>query len=190
MSEEKKYTLSELKKKLTDKERIFCHQYIIDWNGSRAAREAGYSDKTRAEIASENLRKPHIKQYIEFIKDDIEKESGVSKLRQINELAKIAYSSIAHLHDTWIELKAFESLTNEQKEAIESIETKTEQKQSYNFETDKKEMIDVKMVKIKLHPKIAAIQEINKMMDYHSAEKHEHSGSVNIINLGAGKKPK
>ena len=57
---EKTYTLKELKKKLTEKEKNFCHEYVIDWNGARAARVAGYSEKTCTEIASQNLIKLHI----------------------------------------------------------------------------------------------------------------------------------
>lgn len=176
-ADDKIYTLKELQDKLTEKERIFSHEYIIDWNKSRAARKAGYSENTCGEIGYENLKKPHIKQYIEFIKDDVAKEAGITKLRQLNELAKIAYSSIAHLHNTWVELKDFENLTDEQKDAIESTETKTEVKQSYNFDTDKKEMVDVKFVKIKLYPKITAIQEINKMLGYNAPEKIDHGSS-------------
>ena len=169
--EEKIYTRDELEKKLTNKERIFCHQVIIDWNGARAARVAGYSENSIYEIAHSNMRKAHIQQYIDFIKIDLEKESGITKLRQLNELAKLAYSSIAHLHETWIELKEFENLTDEQKEAIESIETKTETIQRYDWEEDKKVPIDVKYVKLKLHSKTQAIAEINKMMGYNEPDK-------------------
>jgi len=181
-SEEKtnRYTKQELLNKLTDKERIFCHEYIIDWNGSRAARKAGYSENTCAVIASENLTKPHIQQYIDFIKDDIEKEAGITKLRQLNELAKIAYSSIAHLHETWIDLKEFESLTDEQKEAIESIDTKTEQKFVYEPESENKEPIDIKYVKIKLYSKVAALDQINKMLGYNAPEKVVVNEDMNV----------
>jgi len=86
---EKVYTKAELLKKLTEKEHSFCHQYIIDWNGARSARDAGYSEDSAREIASENLTKPHIQQYIEFIKDDIEKECGISKIKQVAGLLKI-----------------------------------------------------------------------------------------------------
>lgn len=169
MDELKKYTLKELKEKLTVKEKKFCHQYIIDWNGARAAREAGYSEKTAREIAHDNLSKPHIQQYIDYIKDDFEKESGISKLRQLNELIKIAYSSVSHLHETWIELKEFESLTEEQKSCIESIETKTEKRLEYNIESKERDKeIEIKYVKLKLHSKIQAIDQINKMMGYNA----------------------
>lgn len=180
MSEEKKYTLKELQDKLTEKERIFCHEYIIDWNGSRSAREAGYSEKTCAVIAFENLTKPYINQYIEFIKNDFEKEAGISKLKQLNELYKIAYSTIAHLHNTWIELKEFETLTNDQKASIESIETKIEQR------TVDKELIDIKLVKIKLYSKTIALDQINKMMGYNEAEK---INSAIVVTVRREKKP-
>jgi len=175
MEEEKKYTLDELKEKLTEKERLFCHQYIIDWNGARAARAAGYSEESAKEIAHATLTKVHIKQYIDFIKNDFEKEAGISKLSQINELKKIAYSSIAHLHNTWIELKEFEALSDEQKECIESIDTKHETKQIFNIEKEEKEDIHVNYVKIKLYSKLSAIDQINKMMGYNEPDKIDHS---------------
>lgn len=177
-TEEEKYTLEELQKKLTKKENIFCHQYIIDWNKSRAAKAAGYSKNTCGVIGYENLKKPHIQQYVDFIKNDFEKESGISKLRQLNELAKIAYSSITHLHNTWISLEKFEQLKKDNLnvlDAIESIDTKTEHK------TVDESIIEVKYVKIKLHSKTAAIAEINKMQGYHEPEKSEYSGEIKLI---------
>ncbi len=179
-SEEKKYTLEELQDKLTEKERIFCHQYIIDWNKARAARAAGYSEESAKDIGYQNSTKLYIQQYIDYIKLDIEKETGITKIRQLNELAKIAYSSIAHLHETWIELKDFEALTNEQKESIESIDTKTETRSEYNPDSDKKEPITVRYVKIKLQPKIPAIAEINKMQGYNEPEKINSDITVTV----------
>ena len=174
MDDDKKYTIKELKDKLTEKEKIFCHEYIIDWNGTRAALKAGYSEKTARQIAYVNLTKAYIQQYIEYIKTDIEKEAGISKLKQIHEYYKIAYSSIAHLHETWITLKEFEELTDEQKASIESIESKTESKTTYNPETDKKENVIIRYVKIKLYSKIAALERIDKLMGYNEPEKHSH----------------
>lgn len=178
MTEQKQYTLKELKDKLTEKERLFCHEYIIEWNGAKSARKAGYSEKTCYSIASENLTKPYIQQYIDFIKTDYEKECGISKIRQIKEYTKIAYSNIAHLHNTWIELKAFEDLTDEQKECIESIDTKTETKEQYNPDKGAKEQIEIRYVKIKLYSKLAALERIDKLIGYNEAEKINHSGEI------------
>ena len=178
MPEEKQYTLDELKDKLTKKESIFCHQVIIDWNGSRAARVAGYSKKTCAEIGYENLRKPHIQQYIAFIKEDLEKESGITKLKVLNELNKIAFSSISHLHNTWIQLKEFEALTADQKASIESIDTKIETRHNEGSEDTQ-----IKWVKIKLYAKGPLLETINKMLGYNAAEKRDVRTSGKEIKL-------
>jgi phage terminase small subunit len=47
-------------KALTDKQELFCREYLVDLNGTQAAIRAGYSEKTAAAIASENLIKPDI----------------------------------------------------------------------------------------------------------------------------------
>lgn len=49
---------------MTDKQQRFCDEYLIDLNGTQAAIRAGYSEKTARNIASENLAKPDIQQYI------------------------------------------------------------------------------------------------------------------------------
>lgn len=170
MSEEKKYTKEELLKKLTGKEKKFCHEYVIDWNGARAARAAGYSENSARHIADQNLSKLHIKQYIAYIRDDYELLCGISKAKLVAEYSKIAFCSISHLHNTWIDLKAFDLIPEHEKEAIESIETKTERRLTKNVAGDM-EPIEVKMVKIKLYPKLQAIEGLRKLMGYDDATK-------------------
>ncbi len=50
--------------KMTDKQKIFCDEYLIDLNATQAAIRAGYSKKTARKIGQENLTKPDIKSYI------------------------------------------------------------------------------------------------------------------------------
>lgn len=45
---------------LTDKQRRFVEEYVIDCNGRQAAIRAGYSEESAASIASENLTKPNV----------------------------------------------------------------------------------------------------------------------------------
>lgn len=60
--------------KLTGKQEMFCQEYVVDLNGTQAAIRAGYSQDTAAQIASENLTKPHIYTRIcELQKDKLEK---------------------------------------------------------------------------------------------------------------------
>ena len=45
---------------MTDKQRRFTEEYPKDFNATAAAKRAGYSDRTAAQIGYENLRKPEI----------------------------------------------------------------------------------------------------------------------------------
>lgn len=49
---------------MTPKQMRFCDEYLIDLNATQAAIRAGYSKKTANRIATENLSKPVIKEYI------------------------------------------------------------------------------------------------------------------------------
>jgi phage terminase small subunit len=51
--------------KMTPKQKLFCDEYLIDLNATQAAIRAGYSEKNARNIASENLTKPNIKEYID-----------------------------------------------------------------------------------------------------------------------------
>lgn len=50
---------------MTAKQQRFCDEYLISLNATQAAIRAGYSEKNARNIASENLAKPNIKEYIE-----------------------------------------------------------------------------------------------------------------------------
>ena len=50
---------------MTDKQRRFCEEYLIDCNATQAAIRAGYSVKTAYAIGDENLKKPEIREYID-----------------------------------------------------------------------------------------------------------------------------
>lgn len=50
---------------MTDKQTIFIERYLMHFNASRAALEAGYSEDTAYSIGNENLKKPEIKEVID-----------------------------------------------------------------------------------------------------------------------------
>lgn len=49
---------------LTEKQKRFCDEYLVDLNGTQAAIRAGYSEKTAKQIARQNLTKLDIQEYI------------------------------------------------------------------------------------------------------------------------------
>ena len=58
--------MSELKRKLTVRQRKFCHYYLKFGNATKAAKKAGYSKKTAYRTGNDNLKNPQIKKYIDW----------------------------------------------------------------------------------------------------------------------------
>jgi len=50
--------------KLTEKQKMFCKEYMVDLNATQACIRAGYSEKTAKVIGSENLSKPYLQEEI------------------------------------------------------------------------------------------------------------------------------
>lgn len=55
---------------LTNKQKLFCEEYLVDLNATQAAIRAGYSKKTANRIACENLTKLDIQNYIAKLKQN------------------------------------------------------------------------------------------------------------------------
>lgn len=76
--------------KLTDKQKRFCEEYLIDLNATQAAIRAGYKPKNARSSASENLTKPDIQQYLQQLMQQRSQRTGITADDVIGELAKIA----------------------------------------------------------------------------------------------------
>lgn len=163
----------DVKNELTEKQKIFCREYIYDWNATRAAKVAGYSEDTARQIGSENLSKPDIQAYITEIQKDLEKTAGISRLRIVTEHLNIINTSIAHLHNTWLTRKEFEELTEDQKSAIQEISTKsTTEKDAFG------NPVSHEYIKIKLYDRQKSMDALNRMLGYDAPEKIEVSGGI------------
>lgn len=73
---------------------VFCQEYIVDLNGTRAAKRAGYSRKTAGSIAGENLKKPEIQARIRQLLDERAKRTFLTADQVVLELQKIAFASL------------------------------------------------------------------------------------------------
>ena len=70
---------------MTDKQKRFCEEYIIDFNAAQSAIRAGYSEPTARQKGYELLSNEEIKEYIEELKDDKSEELNIT----FEQLAKI-----------------------------------------------------------------------------------------------------
>ena len=74
---------------LTDKQEMFCREYLIDLNATQAAIRAGYSEKTAPTIACENLIKPNVQKHIAQLKAERNERLSVDAAYVLRRLVEI-----------------------------------------------------------------------------------------------------
>lgn len=145
---------------MTDAQKRFCDEYLIDLNATRAYKVA-YSRCKKDETANVNgsklLRNTKVKEYISKKQKEIEKRTEVTQQRIINELAKVAFSDIRNAYDERGNLKMVQDLDDDIAGAIISMESFEE----YDGRGENREYIgDTK--KIKLADKIKSLELLGK----------------------------
>ena len=85
---------------MTQKQKRFIEEYLIDLNATQAAIRAGYSPDSAADIGSENLRKPDIRAHIDKKMAERSRRTGVNADRVVMELAKLAFVNAADVINT------------------------------------------------------------------------------------------
>ncbi len=66
-----------MSKKLTDKQEMFCREYLLDLNATQAAIRAGYSEKTANRTATKLLSKAVIQDLISELKSERSERVGI-----------------------------------------------------------------------------------------------------------------
>ena len=111
--------------KLTERQKRFCDEYLIDLNATQAAIRAGYSKKTAKVIGSENLTKPDIAARIEKRRAAQIKRTEITADRVLLELARIAFvdgSAFATITARGkVKFTPTDELTNDQRAVIAGV---------------------------------------------------------------------
>jgi len=74
---------------LTDKQEMFCREYLIDLNATQAAIRAGYSEKTAQEQASRLLSNVMVQSRISELKAERNEEVGIDAAYVLKRLVEI-----------------------------------------------------------------------------------------------------
>lgn len=109
---------------MTQKQKRFIEEYLIDLNATQAAIRAGYSPDTAQQTGSENLSKPVIRAQIDRAIAERSKRTGVNAERVVQELAKIAFVNAAEVIDPKTATVKEDALP-EDTAAIQSVKVKT-----------------------------------------------------------------
>ncbi len=109
---------------MTQKQKRFIEEYLIDLNATQAAIRAGYSPDTAKSIGSENLTKPDIQARIAKAMAERSRRTGVNADRVVMELAKIAFVNANDVIDPDTATVRADALP-EDTAAIQSVKVKT-----------------------------------------------------------------
>ena len=135
---------------MTDAQKRFCDEYLIDLNATRAYKVA-YKRCKKDETANVNgsklLRNTKVKEYIAQKQTKIQKRTEITQDRVLKELAKIAFGDIRKLYTENGALRNIIDLEDDIAGAISGVETFEEYEgrgadREYIGDTKKVKMID------------------------------------------------
>lgn len=109
-------------KQLTDKQRIFVREYLVDLNATQAAIRAGYSEKTARQIAAVNLTKDYIVAAINDARKERERRTEVTSDRVLLEAARLALFDPRKLFDEEGNPRPIHKLDDDTAAAIAGVE--------------------------------------------------------------------
>lgn len=157
--------------KLSDKQKKFCEEYIIDFNQTQSAIKAGYSAKTAYSIGNENLKKPDIQAYIKELLSKREERTQITADMVVKEWAKIAFFDIRKIFHKEGGLINPHDLDDETATVISSIKAR-----------DVKVGDDIETIKeYRLNDKMKALDMLAKHLGMFEKEKEDNNDTnVNL----------
>lgn len=159
-------------KRLTDKQKMFCQEYLIDLNGTQAAIRAGYSQKTAGQIAEQNLKKLEIQTFIQELKKIRAEKLEITTDMVLAELAKIGFSDIGEFFNDGYSIKPISELKDKSK-VIQSIQVEDTQGEFGSSRT----------VKFKLHDKLSALEKIAKHIGFFEVDNKQKTPDSEILEI-------
>lgn len=151
---------------LSDRETKFCHEYVVDFMGSKAARRAGYSGgsgNAARQYAWKLRQNPEIQALIEDLTADHLEQLGITKERVLREMAAIAFSDVREMLTFDGKVSDPDEWSDETAAAVASYERVSKNSR-----------------KIKLWNKTAALEQIAKHLGI-VRDNVEHSGEVIVV---------
>jgi phage terminase small subunit len=157
---------------LSEKQKRFVSEYLIDLNATQAAIRAGYSKKTATVQASRLLTNAKVQEELSKQQTKVAERLEITKDRIVDELAKIGFANMLDYMRAGLDgdpYLDFSGLTRDQAAALSEVTVE-------DFRDGRGEDArDVRRVKFKLHDKKGALVDLAKMLGF-VVEKHEHTG--------------
>lgn len=156
--------------KLKPKQEMFCREYLIDLNATKAAIRAGYSKKTANEQGSQMLAIDYIAARIQQLMTERAQEVGVTASDVLRELLLIAKTDLGQAYDDEGHLKPIHEIPEDIRRAIAGIKVFDEFE---GFGKDRVKVGEVREVKFWDKPK--ALELLGRHLKLFT-DKVEHTG--------------
>lgn len=175
---------------LTRNQRLFCDEYLIDLNATRAYKAAYKNvtkDETAAAAGARLLRNVKVENYIEQRMKEREKRTEITQDKVLKELARIGFADLSN----FLEYKTAKSVVeyDEDGEPIIDYRTIIDVVDSKEVDTSVVQEVSISRdgtFKFKLYDKQKALELIGKHLGMFT-DKIEHSGAIGSeVNITIG----
>ena len=157
---------------MNDKQMAFAREYVVDYNATKAAIRAGYSEKSAYSQAHDLLKKPEIMAKISELEAKAARRTEISKDMVLRELARVAFVDPRKLFDENGRPKDLESLDDDTAAALASVDILEE----YDFDDGNRVLIG-HTKKYKWADKLRALEMLGKHLGMFTDKVHVE-GSV------------
>ncbi|MGO1702431.1 MAG: terminase small subunit [Lactobacillus helveticus] len=172
------------KAKLTNKQELFCQEYMKTGNKSEAYRRAydasNMSENSINVNASKMNNNAKVALRIKELQKEVSERNKITVDECVSLLASMARFDIADLYDTAGNLKPIHDIPKDTRLVIESIDTD-------EITAAGKKTVEVK--KLKLSNRRANIIELMKHLGGYNEDNKQKEVSINLISLGKGLNP-
>ncbi|WP_447515631.1 terminase small subunit [Escherichia coli] len=156
---------------LTDKQEMFCREYLVDLNATQAAIRAGYSEKTANEQGAQNLAKLSIAERIAELKSERNEAVKVDAEYVLRRLVEIDEMDVLDIVLANGELKAIKDWPKVWRTTLSGMDVTEMAGDSAGL-----------LKKIKWPDKVKNLELLGKHIDVQAfKEKVEHSGEISLI---------
>lgn len=138
---------------LEPKQRRFVDEYLVDCSGAKAARRAGYSQKTAASQGAQLLSNLKVQAALKERMASVAERIGLSAQKVVEEIARVAFSDMRRF-TTWgpsgVTLNDSAALSDDDARCVAEVSETTSEKGG--------------SIRFKLHDKMGALKELAERM--------------------------
>lgn len=171
---------------LTEREQRFIDEYLIDANATQAAIRAGYAQNSAQEQSSRLLSNAIVKREVAVRQLALRAKARIRQEDVIREVARLAFSDIRGVAefggDFGVRFYESSELSEDAARSISEVSSET----TFRPGPNKNESLAVTKRRIKLHPKMPALELLSKLLGFMPTAGTQNIGTQQNLMLPSG----